>query len=348
MNCPNCGRELKEGLFFCPGCGVKLDTPQAGGAERDREKEPEPDASAPQDESRRNHAIHTRIFRAIQTAGPRAKILIAAGVIGFVLITFVLARRPDKKEPPRARKPVDKCKKGPCPPDMCYIPSGAFRMGCSEGDHRCDENELPSRLISITTGFCMDQFEVTQDAYEEITGETPALHKGCGGNCPVETVFWEDADDYCRALGGRLPTEAEWEYAARGGASTAYYWGDSFDGSYEWYSKNSKVSYPDPLLMPKDRIGPHPVGSKKQNGFGLYDIAGNVTEWILDCYDEYFYEDMDSDDPFNDDDDCKRRVYRGGAYSYGAKGLRISRRAWQNHQAGSGNHGFRCMMDISE
>lgn len=147
-----------------------------------------------------------------------------------------------------------------------WIPPGTFIAGCSKGDDDCYEDEFPNRKITLTRGFWLGETEVPQSAYEKITGDNPSMFEG--PNLPVEMVTWDDADYYCRTIGGRLPTEMEWEYAARAGTTGPRY-GDLND--IAWYWKNSDFTT-------------HPVGQKKPNAFGLYDMLGNVVEWTHTWY----------------------------------------------------------------
>jgi formylglycine-generating enzyme required for sulfatase activity len=147
-----------------------------------------------------------------------------------------------------------------------WIPAGNFVQGCSPKDDECYEDEYPDRKITLTRGFWLGETEVTQAAYEKITGDNPSVFEG--PTLPVEMITWNEADDYCIAIGGRLPTEAEWEYAARAGTTGPRY--GNLD-EIAWYWKNSQFST-------------HPVGQKKPNAFGLYDMLGNVVEWTYSWY----------------------------------------------------------------
>ncbi|MFQ5449021.1 MAG: formylglycine-generating enzyme family protein [Nitrospinaceae bacterium] len=136
---------------------------------------------------------------------------------------------------------------------MVPIPSGNFMAG------------KPDSLKSVfLETYHIDRHEVTQEAFERRMGKNPAFFKGA--NRPVEDVTWFDANKYCRKAGKRLPTEWEWEKAAKAGSATPYYWGADMDGRYAWYKGNSEKQT-------------HPVGEKKPNRYGLYDMAGNVWEW---------------------------------------------------------------------
>jgi formylglycine-generating enzyme required for sulfatase activity len=147
-----------------------------------------------------------------------------------------------------------------------WIPPGNVTTGCSTGDNECYEDEYPQRKVTLTRGFWLSQTEVTQAAFEKVMEYNPSVFEGA--NLPVEMVTWNDADEYCRAIGGRLPSEAEWEYAARAGTTTPRY-GNLDDVA--WYWQNSDFST-------------HQVGQKKPNAFGLYDMLGNVVEWTYTWY----------------------------------------------------------------
>lgn len=142
-----------------------------------------------------------------------------------------------------------------------WIPPGKFTMGCSPGDSECYGNERPAHQVTITKGFWLGQTEVTQAAYQRVVGTDPSHFKGA--NLPVEEVSWDEAQAYCRAVGSRLPTEAEWEYAARAGSGLSRY-GDI--DRIAWYTSNSGGRT-------------HEVAQKQPNAFGLYDMLGNVWEW---------------------------------------------------------------------
>ena len=157
------------------------------------------------------------------------------------------------------------------------IPAGTFTMG--------DADNGPTHKVTLTKPFELGQHEVTQEQYEQVMGKTPSMFKGRQN--PVDRVSWDDAVEFCRKLSElpgeksagsayRLPTEAEWEYACRAGTKTEYSFGDSDSelGDYAWCNKNSGGT-------------PHPVGQKKPNAWGLYDMHGNVWEWCQDWYGKY-------------------------------------------------------------
>ena len=149
--------------------------------------------------------------------------------------------------------------------------------------------------MEITRGFWIGQTEVTQEAYQKVKGTNPSNFKGSA--LPVEQVSWTDANVYCEAVGMRLPTEAEWEYAARGGSTAARY--GTLD-NVAWFRGNSGSKT-------------HPVAQKQPNGFGLYDVLGNVWEWVADWYDAKYYGSGAVRDPRVQRVE-QSRVVRGGSW----------------------------------
>jgi formylglycine-generating enzyme len=178
---------------------------------------------------------------------------------------------------------------------MATIPSGCFWMGTVV-------YPIGVQYVCLT-GFHMDRFEVTQGQYEAVVGSNPSDFDGCGANCPVENVTWYEADSYCKSIGKRLPTEAEWEYAVRAGTTTRFYWGHDryyYEAkTYAWSTANSGAMT-------------HPVGQKLPNAWGLYDMSGNVWEWVSDWDGEYV--DSAQQDPQGPESGTLK-VTRGGGYN---------------------------------
>ncbi|GIT28582.1 MAG: hypothetical protein Ct9H300mP1_06280 [Planctomycetaceae bacterium] len=165
------------------------------------------------------------------------------------------------------------------------IPAGKFMMGSPETESDREDDETQHR-VTITKPFYLGVTEVTQEQYQKVMGTNPS-RKSRGPQNPVENVSWADAVEFCGKLSAmpaektaghvyRLPTDAEWEYACRAGTTTAYSFGDDASGlgDYGWFDGNS------------DRET-HPVGEKKPNAWGLYDMHGNVYEWCQDWYGDY-------------------------------------------------------------
>ena len=164
--------------------------------------------------------------------------------------------------------------------EFVRIPAGCFEMGCGQWAGECEPDETPSRNVCVE-GFWMSKFEVTQGIWKKIMGDNPSGFKK-GDNYPVEQVSWNQAQEFVKKLkiaGGytpRLPTEPEWEYAARGGGLKDVYSGGNDPPILGWYQKNSDGST-------------HPVGKKMPNAYGLYDMTGNVWEWCQDFYSQEAY-----------------------------------------------------------
>ncbi|MCY7347341.1 MAG: formylglycine-generating enzyme family protein, partial [Pyrinomonadaceae bacterium] len=162
--------------------------------------------------------------------------------------------------------------------EMVKIPAGSFMMGSDNGD----SDEKPVHRVNISKSFYMGKYEVKQAQWKAVMGNNPSRFSDCGGDCPVEQVSWEDVQDFLKLLNRkgegtyRLPTEAEWEYAARAGSTTKYSYGNGESSleTYAWYGANSGNKT-------------HPVGQKEANDFGLYDMSGNVWEWCQDWYGSY-------------------------------------------------------------
>jgi len=195
------------------------------------------------------------------------------------------------------------------------IPAGEFMMGSPADDQDSFGSERPQHQVRITKPFYLGVHEVTQGQYEAVMGSRPWSGKRYakeGADYPASYVTWEDAVAFCEKLSAkegrtyRLPTEAEWEYACRAGSSTRFFFGDdpSAFGNHAWYSENARDA--------GERYA-HGVGRKKPNGWGLYDVYGNVLEWCADWYGEGYYKESPVDDP-NGPSSGDVRVVRGGSW----------------------------------
>lgn len=203
-----------------------------------------------------------------------------------------------------------------------WIPPGSFIMGCSPDDSECFDDEKPAHPVTITKGFWVGRAPVTQQAYQRVTGKNPSNFKGA--SLPVESVNWDEAKAYCAAIGGRLPTEAEWEYSARAGSTGARY-GNVDD--IAWYSGNSGVQT-------------HEVGQKRRNAFGLHDMLGNVWQWVADWYGHY--PSGAQNDP-SGPGSGQQRAARGGSWDNDSRNARVSNRNWSTPGSHSTDIGFRCV-----
>lgn len=209
--------------------------------------------------------------------------------------------------------------------EFVLIEPGTFEMGSPETESGRADNEGPVHEVTLGQPFYLGKYEVTQGQWEAVMGNNPSRFDDCGRTCPVERVSWEDAQAFIAELNRRegvgtyrLPTEAEWEYAARGGRQSGgyVYAGSNRLSSVGWYTENSG-----------DKT--HPVGRKQPNELGLYDMSGNVWEWVQDWYDDDYYSSSPATDPHGPATGA-RRVYRGGSWNYLA---RYCRAAYRNRAA---------------
>jgi formylglycine-generating enzyme required for sulfatase activity len=210
------------------------------------------------------------------------------------------------------------------------IPAGEFMIGSPESDDMAMSHEKPQHRVRITKPFYLGAYEVTQRQYQRVTGKNPRRSTG-DPQRPVEMVSWNDAVEFCRRLGElpeekaagalyRLPTEAEWEYACRAGTTTRFCFGDQTEKlvDYAWYIHDWPMAAPG-IPAATMRIAdadakknePHAVGQKKPNGWGLYDMHGNVWEWCSDWYAPYQTTSL-ADNPTGPDSGSTR-VIRGGS-----------------------------------
>jgi len=214
-----------------------------------------------------------------------------------------------------------------------WIGPGTFVMGCSPGDNECFDQEKPAHQVKITKGFWIGQTEVTVAAYKRFAAGTgrpmapePIFNLDWNDEqMPIVNVSWDDAQAYCTWAGGHLPSEAEWEYAARAGSKEARY---GSPDEVAWYNANSGLQA-------------HPVGKKLVNGFGLYDVLGNVWEWVNDWYDENYYKSSPSQDPPGPASGLQH-VLRGGSWGGLARYARVSVRIRGFSGDVKGFNGFRC------
>ncbi len=214
--------------------------------------------------------------------------------------------------------------------EMIFVEGGTFTIGCTDeqGDD-CEDNEKPAQEKTLSS-FYMGKYEVTQRLWRAVMGyELNQSYNSDCENCPAEYVSWKDVQEFINKLNTltdstfRLPTETEWEYAARGGKSSKgyKYSGDNNINEVAWYIENYQES------KYGKRGTTHPVGLKKPNELGLYDMSGNVWEWCSNWYTkEYFINGkrVNPDWPFPGMPRFFRRVLRGGSWGADAKGCRVS------------------------
>jgi formylglycine-generating enzyme required for sulfatase activity len=230
--------------------------------------------------------------------------------------------------------------------EMEWIPPGEFKMGSPAGELNRFDAEGPVHKVKIASGFFMGRFVVTQGEWKAVLGNNPSSFKK-GDDYPVEQVTWDDCQAFIKKVNERvnekekgegkfrLPTEAEWEHACRAKITTRYYWGDSDHESvmdeHCWYDRNSENST-------------HPVGEKKPNAWGLYDMLGNVWEWCEDDWHNNYSGAPVSGDAWLDGLPEKRglrRVFRGGCWFYSARCCRSAYRGWNMPDYRDDDLGFR-------
>jgi formylglycine-generating enzyme required for sulfatase activity len=192
--------------------------------------------------------------------------------------------------------------------------------------------EKPTHTVTISKGFWMGQTPVTQAAFQQFVESNPSSFKG-DGSLPVDSVTWTEAQAYCGKVGMRLPTEAEWEYAARAGSTASRY--GSVD-AIAWYDGNSGKKT-------------HPVGQKQANAWGLFDMLGNVFQWTSDWYGDYGPGEVrDPAIPIGPSGiellaNGRGRVTRGGSWNQLSRGVRVSFRGWGGQELRRNYIGLRCV-----
>ena len=235
--------------------------------------------------------------------------------------------------------------------DFKKVPAGKFLMGSSSSESGRDDDEGPRHEVNITKDYMIGTYEVTQEEWEAVMGNNPSNWKGLG--LPVEKISWYDAIEFCNELsrivgrdpvyningtsttcdftknGFRIPTEAEWEYAARGGGLDNYkvYSGSNDINEVGWYGSNSGSKT-------------HTIGQKEPNKLGIYDMSGNVWEWCWDWYDSSYYTVSSDADPIGPSSGSFR-VVRGGGWYYYSGGCRSASRSGSGPGYGSNDIGFR-------
>ncbi len=229
-------------------------------------------------------------------------------------------------------------------PNMVVIPSGAYTMG--DRNRRGDDNELPAHKVTIRHPFALSQHEVTFSDYDLFaldTGRQLPDDEGWGrGTRPVINISWNDANAYAdwlrrkTGLAYRLPTEAEWEYAARAKTASAFWWGND---------KGLNKAACDDCGSPFDGNQSAPTGSFKANPFGLYDMNGNVYEWVSDCYNEN-YREAPADGSSWNVGQCNYRVMRGGSWYDISRLIRSASRYRHPPNSSRNSWGFRLALDL--
>lgn len=239
--------------------------------------------------------------------------------------------------------------------NMVRVEGGTFTIGCKGGrDTDCSASEKPSHQVQLSA-FSIGRYEVTQAQWRAVMGSEPPelFNKGCD-NCPVEGVNWNDIQNFLQKLNlhtgkkYRLPTEAEWEYAARGGNKSQgnLYSGSNSINEVAWYKENYRSGN-----THGERKTTRPVGGKKPNELGLYDMSGNVHEWLQDWYASEYYAACEqqglSVNP-NGPDKASHRVLRGGSWGSVAKSCRAADRYYGAPTYRNYTLGFRLALSLEE
>jgi formylglycine-generating enzyme required for sulfatase activity len=249
-------------------------------------------------------------------------------VIGLVLLVGLMALSGCSKNSAGSKEPhAGTVVKNSSGMEFAYVPAGSFQMGSGNGD----PNEQPVHQVSFARGFYVGRYEVTQAQWQKVMGNNPSTFSSCGENCPVEQVSWDEVQEFIKKLNAqtdgyqyRLPSEAEWEYACRAG-TTGDYAGDP--NSMAWYTSNADYKT-------------HPVGQKQANAWGLYDMHGNVSEWVM-AYQYNNYDGAPTDGSARSKAVSDDRMQRGGSWTFDAKRLRSAQRSEAPHDYRWKDIGFR-------
>ena len=244
---------------------------------------------------------------------------------------------PDKPPPKAAAGEVRDC---PTCPVLVSLPAGSFIMGANSGD----PSERPAHRTTIGAPFAIGKYEVTVEQWNACVeaGACPRLTSNTAANTPVRDVSWDDAQAYVKWLSSttgksyRLPSEAEWEYAARGGTSSRFWWGEQMRAG----NANCKD-----CGEPWSADGPAKVGSFAANPYGLHDVNGSVWEWVADCW-HNSYKGAPADGRPWDAPGCRERVIRGGSWRDGASYMPSSTRFKYGASVRHSQNGFRVARDM--
>ncbi len=223
--------------------------------------------------------------------------------------------------------------------ELAHVEAGAFMMGTDSPDFVWLDHSRPVHRVTITSGFYIGKYEVTQSQWDAVMSGNPSSF--VGDNRPVETVSWDDAVAFVKALSAltgyevRLPSEAEWEYACRAGTDTAYYFGGAVADldAHAWHVENSDLRT-------------HDVGQKLPNDWGLFDMHGNVWEWCEDTWHEDYSGAPSVGDPWISVGGSTKRVLRGGSWE--ESGVSLHRAAARRAVSSNGlraSYGFRIVAE---
>lgn len=333
MNCPNCGNFIRNPINFCPYCRQQLNSVAPLLIEVGRKRRPVKKIMLLLVLLIVAFAVYRykgrEVLAFLETMVPRGQTIKGPKSL------FSTNMATPQKDVTRAAPPA-KYTEPATGLEFVFVPGGCYSMGDMFGDGDADEKPVHEVCVN---DFYMSKYEVTQGQWKNLIGGNPASF-ALGKSYPVEKVGWQDTQNFIAALkkknGGfrfRLPTEAEWEYACRSGGKKEKWAGtvnEAALGEFAWSGANSGGK-------------PHPAGKAKPNGLGLYDMSGNVWEWVEDDYAPDCYQEQEKDNPI-----CIRggnRVIRGGNWLLSSRFARCSARSSANPSAGAYSVGFRLVRE---
>ena len=295
--------------------------------------------------------IMGRVFAIIFIGGGLVTAVAGGAVAGLGVVAPTVEGGEQSDAPPGASpsahtKPGETFRDCADCPEMVIIPSGNFRMGSPITERERDFEEGPQHEVRVPGVFALGKYEVTVDQWQGCISAAacaPISDRGWGdGRRPAINVSWNAAQEYVRWLSGktgheyRLPSEAEWEYAARGGTTSARYWGSDIGVDRANCHGCSDIF---------DGEQTTPVGSFAANPFGLHDMIGNVWEWVDDCWNDT-YEGAPTDGSTWATGDCRLAVLRGGSWGYFPRSARAASRHRAERGIGLSTNGFRVLRVI--
>ncbi|MBF0559089.1 MAG: SUMF1/EgtB/PvdO family nonheme iron enzyme [Nitrospirae bacterium] len=335
MNCPNCGNFIRNPINFCPYCRAPLNAVVPSLIEIRHKRKPG------------KTVMIALILLFIAFAAYHYK---GSKILTFVETMFsrvgnikgtdsrISASAPAAQGDIPMPKPPEKYTDPVTGIDFVFVRGGCYRMGDVFGDG--DADEKPPHEVCVND-FYMSKFEVTQGQWVTLMGKNPSSFAG-GKSYPVEKISWQDTQNFINVLKKknsvakfRLPTEAEWEYACRSGGKDEKWAGTGKEatlGEYAWSDLNSGGK-------------PHPVGSAKPNGLGLYDMSGNVWEWVEDDYAPDCYQDQEKDNPICIRGRGGNRVIRGGNWYLSSRFARCTARSSAPSSGSAYSVGFRLVRE---
>jgi formylglycine-generating enzyme required for sulfatase activity len=289
------------------------------------------------------------------------RLIRSASLAVVVLGAWGAALLPAGSQPPGREKPAPEIITNSIGMKLALIPAGVFLMGAPESDKDAEEHEKPQHKVRITKPFYLLTTEVSQGQYKAVMRENPSEFKG--DDLPVESVSWHAAALFCEVLAKRegrrfrLPTEAEWEYAARAGTNGPVS-GTGKLAEMAWHADNSGNQPIDSAniwdtdsdnyfaRITANGCRPRAVGTGTPNDWGVHDMQGNVSEWVGDWYEKDYFATSPVDDPSGPPSSAlESRVIRGGSWGSDPRQCRVASRNWNNPWKQSGSRGFRVVME---